>query len=157
MVSLNRPRVVSFTGAYMKTAAYTGKKVVIAVVGANSGGRSLVELLDSVQTATANLQVVVVPTSDFGASTASQDIAALRQNTSIVFTQPLLVTKASAALQHPMFAWLTHAADNSHFDMDVEGEGQLFIVSPQGSLSAVVSKQTAREDVIMAIEQAYAE
>jgi glutathione peroxidase len=143
-------------GTMIKTSAYQGKKVIIAVVSANAAGLKLVKYLDSVQKATPTLQAIAIPTGDFDGSIKVQDLKDLKKNISIVVTQPLKVKKANGAQQHPLFAWLTQATENKHFDNDVESEGQLFFVSGKGTLysvlpnnvPAVVLKKVIAQDVI---------
>lgn len=137
----------------INTSDYEGKKVLIAVVGANSSGDTLVHFLDSVQASRTDLQVIAVPTGDFGSSTLADSLTALMQNTAIVFTKPVGVIPNSDAQQHPLFRWLTQAAENGHFNAEVEGEGQMYIVGPQGSLVAVCSKYTERPVLLSLLDQ----
>jgi glutathione peroxidase len=140
-------------GDTVSTSSYQGKKVVIAVVGANAYGRAVVRFLDSVQTAHPNnLQVIAVPTGDFGSSTAAQDLSTLKQNTSIVITRPIGVKQSLDSVRHPLFRWLTQASENGHFsiDMDAEEEGHMFVISEEGKLVAVCSRPT-RKAVFLAL------
>lgn len=138
-------------GTAVNTSTYQDKKVVIAVIGANDSGQALVRFLDSIQTAQTNLQVIAVPTGDFGSSVNEQNLVTLKQNTSIVLTKPLSVKKSNLSLQHPLFQWLTQATKNSHFDLDVSAEGQLFIVNDEGALYAVCSKDTEKGVILSTI------
>ena len=46
-------------------------------------------------------------------------------------------TRKGSAYQDALFAWLTNAAQNGHFDYDVAGTGQEFFISSQGELYGV--------------------
>jgi glutathione peroxidase-family protein len=132
----------SLDGTIIKTSAYQGKKVVVAVVSANTAGVNLVKYLDSVQKANNGVQVIAIPTADFDGSVTVQALKDLNKNITIIVAKPVKVKKANGALQHPLFVWLTQAKQNQHFDMDVEGEGQLFVVSAKGTLYSVLPKET---------------
>jgi glutathione peroxidase-family protein len=129
-------------GNIIRTNAYQGKKVVVVVVSANAAGVSLVRFLDSIQKANASVQVIAIPTNDFDGSVTMQDLKNFKKNISIVIAKPLKVRKANTTLQHPLFVWLTQAKENKHFDIDVTGEGQLFVVSAKGTLYSVLPKDT---------------
>jgi glutathione peroxidase-family protein len=144
-------------GNVIKTNSYQGKKVVIAVLSADTAGVTLVKYLDSIQKANANIQVIAIPTGDFDGTINVQDLKNLKKNISIVVTKPLKVKKANGYLQHPLFVWLTQAKENSHFEVDVEGEGQVFVVSGQGTLYAVVSKDTPKDILAAIINQPFAQ
>ncbi|WP_276504887.1 hypothetical protein [Terrimonas pollutisoli] len=144
-------------GSIIKTSAYQGKKIVVAVVSGNTAGVALVRYLDSVQKETANLQVIAIPTDDFDGSISTQDLKELKKNISIVVTRPLKVKKANASLQHPLFQWLTLVQQNQHFDHDVEAEGQVFVVSAKGTLYSVLPKDTPAKVLLMVINEPFKE
>lgn len=129
-------------GSVIKTSSYQGKKVIIAVVSNNAGSVTLVRYLDSVQKANSTVQVIAIPTGDFNGDVREQGLKTIKKNLSIIVAAPLRVKKANGALQHPLFAWLTQAKQNQHFDMDVNSEGQLFFVSAKGTLYSVLPKET---------------
>ena len=144
-------------GSVIKTSAYKGKKVVIAVVSGNAAGVTLVRYLDSMQKATLNLQVIAIPTGDFDGSISTQNLKELKKNISIVVTKPLKVKKANVSLQHPLFQWLTQVQENQHFDRDVEAEGQVFVVSAKGTLYSVLPKDVPAKVLSMVINQPFNE
>ncbi len=135
----------SLDGTTIQTSFYKGKKVVIAVVSANTAGVNLVRYLDSIQKTNANVQVIAIPTNDFDGSVAVQDLKDLKKNLTIVVAKPLKVRKVNASLQHPLFVWLTQSKENKHFNMDVDAEGQVFVISAKGTLYSVLSKDTPNE------------
>jgi glutathione peroxidase-family protein len=140
-------------GAEMKMSAYRGRKVVIAVVSGNDAGLNMVHYLDSVQQANKGLQVIIIPTGDFGGRINMRDLESLKKNKTIVLTKPFKVKKANGAQQHKLLSWLTKSSENKHFNIDVEGEGQVFIVSGKGTLYAVMPKGTPVKYISKAVNQ----
>jgi glutathione peroxidase-family protein len=147
----------SLDGTVIKTSSYQGKKIIVAVVSANTAGVSLVRYLDSVQKANANVIVIAIPTGEFNGTVTVQELKDLKKNLTIVVTKPLKVRKANASLQHPLFVWLTQAKENTHFDMDVDGEGHVFVISARGTLYSVLTKDTPRTVLGKVINQPFNE
>lgn len=143
--------IESIEGSKMKMSAYYGKKVVIAIVSSNEEGLNMVQYLDSAQQANTGLQVIVVPTGDFGGKVTIVDLKKLTKNAGIVVTKPAKVKKANGAKQHQLLIWLTKSSENKHFNMDVGGEGQVFIVSGKGTLYAVMPQGTPVKYISKAI------
>src|SRR3954470_23299239 len=113
-------------GTIIKMNAYQGKKIVVAVISANSDGLLLAHYLDSVQKANTSVQVIIIPTADFKGSVSSRDLKDLKKNISVTVAKPLKVKKSNGYLQHPLFVWLTEAKENTHLNVDVETEGEVF-------------------------------
>lgn len=145
----------SLNGTTIKTSAYQGKKVVVAVVSAHANSISLVRYLDSVQKANTGVQVIAIPTGDFRGSVNMQDLKDLKKSLAIILTKPLRVKKNNAALQHPLFKWLTKATENKHFDMDVQDEGQVFVISERGTLYSVLPKNAPMAVIGKVISQRF--
>lgn len=144
-------------GTIIKTSSYKGKKVVIALLSANASGLGMVTYLDSIQKANKSVQVIIIPTGDFDGSVSAQDLKSLKKNISLLVTKPLKVKKSNGNLQHPLFVWLTQVKENKHFDMDVQSEGQLFIVSERGTLYSVLPKDTPRNIISKVIDEPFTE
>ena len=141
----------------VRTSDYQGKKCIITVVSANTVSVNLVRYLDSTQKANTNVQVIAIPTGEFDGNVSLQDLKNLKKNLSIVVTKPLNVRKDNSLLQHPLFVWLTQNAENQHFNKDVEGEGQIFIVSGKGTLYSVIPKDAPRAIITKIINQPFTE
>ena len=138
-------------------SAYQGKKIIIAVVSGNEESINLVKYLDSVQRANTDIRAIAIPTGDFNGSISARSLNDLRKNISILVTKPLKVKRANGAQQHPLFSWLTQSSENKHFNMDAEGEGQIFIVSGKGTLYGVLPKGTPWKYISKAINQPFNE
>lgn len=135
-------RFESLDGSTITTAAYQGKKVVVAVVSNSPESIGLIRYLDSAQRANVDVRIVAIPTDEFDQGVTLQSLKEIKKNIDIVITKPLKMKKANNSLQHPLFAWLTQSKENGHFNQDVEGAGQIFIVSARGTLYSVLGKGT---------------
>jgi glutathione peroxidase-family protein len=144
-------------GTIVKASSYQGKKVVIAVVSANTSSLTLVRYLDSVQRVNNSIQVVAIPTGDFNGDVNVQSLKALKKTITILVTTPLKVKKSNGSLQHPLFVWLTQTEENKHFNLDVAGEGQVFIVSSKGTLYSVLNKEVPVNVLGKVINQPFTE
>jgi glutathione peroxidase-family protein len=144
-------------GTIIKTSSYQGKKIVIAVVSANTANLTLIRYLDSIQKANSNVQVIAIPTGDFNGDISLQSLKTLKKTISIVVAAPLKVRKSNGTLQHPLFIWLTQSEENKHFNTDVSDEGQVFIVSAKGTLYSVLPKETPLKIIGKAINQPFTE
>lgn len=147
----------SLEGSLIKTSSYQGKKVLVAVISGNAANAGFVDYLDSVQESTTNIQVIAIPTSDFDGSVSMQDLKELKKNINIMVAKPIKVKKANGSFQHPLFVWLTQAKENQHFNIDVEGEGQLFFVSAKGTLYSVLPKDAPLAVISKVINQPFNE
>lgn len=70
-------------------------------------------------------------------------------DTSILITKGLYTHNSSDTLQNKLFSWLTHVSGNTHFDIDVKGSGQQFIIDESGNLCAVISPESKFSNVII--------
>ena len=134
----------NINGTYLNTNAYKGKKVVVALLSADSSSLGTVRYLDSVQRVKTDLQIFIVPTDEFGVSITVADLVTLQKTLKLTITQPLKVKKANGAYQHPFFIWLTSDTMNRHFNIDADESGKAFIISAQGTLYSVCGKQTPK-------------
>jgi len=147
----------SIDGTTINTSSFKGKKVVIAVVSADQKVARLIEYLDSTQKANDSVRIIAIPTGDFKSTVNVQTLKDLRSRLSIIISKPMKVTKESGVQQHALFSWLTKSAENTHFNMDVSGEGQLFFISPKGTLYGVFPTGTPLRIISRAITQSFTE
>ena len=135
--------IQTLNGASVNLGSFAGKKIiVIEFDAANYDGAQLLTL-DSLQKTNPTVQVIGVPAKDFSTST-TQNIQSLvtSLNLSFIITQPGLVKKSAGNNQEPIFKWLTHAGENTHFDNDADQPGQIYLVSEKGVLYAMLQKGT---------------
>ena len=139
-------------GSIVKSSAFQGKKVVVAVISASQASSGIVRYLDSLQKSSPALAIIAVPTDEFNGNIKGTDLASLKESIAITIARPVKVKKKTSS-QDPLFAWLTQNKANSHFDMDVEGEGQLFMINEKGTLYGVFPAITPRSVLDKAIVQ----
>jgi glutathione peroxidase-family protein len=139
-------------GTVINASAYSGKKVIVAVVSASTQNLNLIQFLDSLQKNNSSIQVIAVPTGDFGGNVKLTDLKNLKKNLSIVITEPFSVKKANSNLQHPLLAWLTNVKQNTHFDMDVTGEGHVFMINRNGEMVSCLSAGVPKEVLLRLIQ-----
>lgn len=60
-----------------------------------------------------------------------------------------MLTKKSSPSQHPLFHWLTNKNENTHFDEDVEGPGQMFFINEEGELYGVFSPKVGLNEQLL--------
>ena len=60
----------------------------------------------------------------------------------IIVTEGLYTRKTSGSQQHPLFKWLTDKAKNDHFNKDITGPRNKFIVWTDGKLIGVLGAPT---------------
>ena len=140
-------------GAVVNTFAFQGKKIVVAVISASTQNLSLIGFLDSLQKKNGSIQVIAVPTGDFGGNIKVSDLKSINRDLSIVVSEPLIVKKASTS-QHPLFSWLTHVSSNSHFDVDVTGEGHVFVVNSSGEMVSCLKAGVPKEVILKIVQLA---
>jgi len=134
---------------------YAGRKVMILTFDAASPDSSLLQRADSLQRVDASASILAVPTGDFSGSASDSSLSALHSGLALTipFTQMVHVTRSTGEMQHPLFKWLTDVVQNKHFDRDVEAPGQSFFVSEQGTLYAILNKDTDASVLLDALHQ----
>ena len=58
-------------------------------------------------------------------------------------------TRKSSAYQDPVFAWLTSASQNGHFDYDVAGTDEKFFISGAGTLYGVFDPSQKLDEAVV--------
>lgn len=141
--------VTSIEGTNKPLNAYQGKKLLIVTlpIQQNPSSDSLLHSLDSIRMVYAGSLVIIgVPAYEDGYTAAMKE--SLKQwyrsilNMDIIVTEGLYTRKTSGSQQHPLFKWLTDKNRNDHFDEDVNGPKNKFIVWTTGELIAVLGPFT---------------
>jgi glutathione peroxidase-family protein len=135
-------RYQTIGGIIMNTASLKGKKVIVVVMPFSGKNLPTLNYLDSVQRANSNLQVLAVPSNDFGETAKIGDLLQLQKQVKLIITQPLNVKRSVGGQQHPVFSWLTKVTGNKHFDSDADEAGKIFIISESGTLYSVLPSTT---------------
>jgi hypothetical protein len=67
----------------------------------------------------------------------------------ITISKGMYTRKTSRGKQHSLFAWLTHADQNGHFDSDATGAGEKFFINENGELYGIVSAKGELNNKLM--------
>lgn len=141
--------VTTIEGVNKPLNAYQGKKLMIVTlpIQQNSSNDSLLHSLDSIRVAHAgSLIIIAVPAYEDGYTASIKE--SLKQwyrsklSMDIIVTEGIYTRKTSGNQQHPLFKWLTNKTKNDHFDKDVSGPRNKFIVWINGELIGVLESQT---------------
>ena len=137
-------QVESVDGKTINLSDYKGKKILIAEFNAANPDESFLGMLDTLQNSDTGIVVIAVPATDFDGNTSNSKIKSLKAdlNLNYLVTETGKVARNSGGSQLSLFKWLTSLSDNTHFDVDITSEGQMFLVSEKGELLAAVGKGT---------------
>lgn len=140
--------VMSIEGNNRPLTSCQGKKILIITlpIQRNAAADSLLFSLDSLGRARASSLVIIgVPAIEDGYTNGKRNQLRLWYrnylNTNIIITEGLRTQRNAAGHQHPLFKWLTDKNKNGHFDQDVTGPGQKFLVRSNGELFGVLGAQ----------------
>jgi glutathione peroxidase len=141
--------VMSIEGTTKPLTNYQGKKILVITlpIQQNSFNDSLLHSLDSLGAAyNSSLVIIAVPSYEDGYVPALKNSLKLwyrsKLSMNIVVTEGYATRKTSSNIQHPLFKWLTDKNKNNHFERDVIGPGNKFIISGTGELIGVLGPQT---------------
>jgi glutathione peroxidase len=140
--------------AVISLKSFAGKKMLITPMKQGTVDTAKISDLNLLQLKNPDLKVVLVPAIDLE-DRKSDKWSTIKDSLSlgIHINKPVFVQKFSGRKQHPLFAWLTHAKLNGHFNMDVEGTGQYFLISEKGELYAVLAGDTPAEVLNRALSE----
>lgn len=144
-------------GGQINMSSFQGKKIAILVFNGTSPDGTQLAYLDSLQKAMSSLRVIAVPVLELGANVKNNDLKSLQTelNLEILITQPVKAKKNAGSNQHSLFKWLTDVQENTHFNYDVETDGQLFIVNEKGMLYSILRKQTPKAFTSHVLNQSF--
>ncbi len=141
--------VTSIEGENKPLSSYQGRKVLIVIlpIEQNASSDSLLHSLDSLRNIhTDSLTIIAVPSYEDGYSQAIKEN--LRQwyrsilSMDVIVTEGIYTRRISGSIQHPLFKWLTDKNKNDHFNRDVSGPMDKFIIWTNGELIGVLGAQT---------------
>ena len=140
MNSIHQFSVEGLEGETLDFASFAGKKVLVVNVASECGYTPQYQQLQELYTHFGDRLVVVgFPCNDFGAQ-ESGSADAIRQFCKKRFgvTFPLAAkVQIKGPNPHPVYRWLTHAAENGHSDSHVSWNFQKYLLDEQGHLLAV--------------------
>ena len=143
------------SGQPVSMYSFANKKILIATISSDSPDTVLLRFLDSLQTADTSLKVMAVPVIAGNDAVNDRFIADLQNSMALDFiiTKSARARKNEGANQHSLFRWLTNVTRNGHFDTDVGGPGQLFIISRSGILYSVLENNVPRQILNRVLKQ----
>lgn len=113
---------------------YSGKKIIIIAVDANTPDRHQLLLLDSLVKNTSLLAAIVIPVSDFN----EHNLNVINRRLYTDSLPNLLIANVSKAKkingnkQHPLLQWVSKKEFNRHFDFDFVKPNQMQIINENG-------------------------
>jgi glutathione peroxidase-family protein len=142
-------QITTHQGQVFSLGQFKGKKILIIVlpVSETVSNSSILSVLDSFNSQYENQIIIIgIPSIDEG---YTSDSSAVINNwyqkiggNGIIYSNGLNSKKTNAN-QDQIFAWLSHASMNGHFDQDIEGPGQTYLISESGQLYGVISSSVS--------------
>jgi len=128
------------SGQPVSMYSFANKKILIATINSVNPDTVQFRFLDSLQAGDTSLIVIAVPVIAGNDAVNDRIIADLQNSMALDFiiTKSTRVKKNEGTNQHSLFRWLTNVTGNGHFDTDVGGPGQFFIISRSGILYSVL-------------------
>ncbi len=145
--SLYNIELIKQDGGKISMSSFRNKKIIITAFSTSNPDYGYLKYLGYLQSQYKNLVIIAIPAIDFGGDISDikqKDIRdSLPQN--IILTRTDKVNKKNGNGQQQLFKWLTNVGENSHFDVDVKRDDQLYIISESGVLYAVLYKPLGSE------------
>lgn len=134
--------IQGLNGKTISLSDYKGKKIIIAAVSADNLQKGQLRFLDSIQANNPSVAVITVPASDYKGANDSLTIDGVKKSNTLKMQVAAAdgVKKANGARQNRLMQWLTSVSLNTHFDLDVTTDNQLYVISESGILYAVLEK-----------------
>lgn len=146
----------SLEGNSISLSSYQGKKMLIMTIPTvkdSVNDSLLVEINGLALSHADSVKVIAVPSYEDGYTVERNNELKLWYrsilNPDIIVTEGMYTRKTSGTQQSPLFKWLTDKDKNGHFDQDVFGPMQKFVVWTDGGLSAVMGAPTKLNGAVM--------
>ena len=117
--------------------------LVILQVNKTDSNLKILSSIDSFATAfQSRIAVVGIPTFEYGYNDDS--LVALTDwyrkfgGKNLIVSKGLISGKTNKS-QSQLFAWLTNASLNGHFDQEIDGPGEVFFIDESGQLYGIIS------------------
>lgn len=142
-------------GQKVSMSTFEGKTLLVATVDALNPDISKLQAFDSLVRADKGLAVIIVPVTIGDELVSDKTIKEVEQShpMHILITVPARVRKSSGQSQHALFKWFTNASKNGHFDIDVKSVGQMFAISPSGTLYSVMDHNVPMNVLVRILHQ----
>jgi len=135
---------------------FRGKKIMIVILPVTQTVDDSI-FLRSIVNASENyggkISIIGMPSFEDGYSIGDSDRVAyyyrMQMGRTITVVKGMYTKKTSGRNQHPLFAWLTHASQNDHFDSEATGVGEKFFINENGELYGIVSARRQIDNRLM--------
>ncbi len=140
MTSIHQFSVAGLAGGTIDFAAFAGKKVLVVNVASECGYTPQYQQLQELYTHFSDRLVVVgIPCNDFGGqepgeATDIQQFCNQRYGVTFPLSAKMQIKAPNA---HPLYRWLTEAAENGRLDSAVSWNFQKYLLDEKGQLLAV--------------------
>ena len=132
--------VTLIDGKLIPLTSLKGNTTVVGIVDQKSPNNSIVKFLDSLQTSRQNINVILVPATDFPNNKNDEVFVNLIKQTKsrMLVLQPSQIM-ATAKQRSELVSWLTDVGKNKHFQIDELTEGFVFVVNGSGEMLSALA------------------
>ena len=148
--------IADIDGNSKSLSSYSGKKILLVTLSVvqNERNEKILQQLDSLaEKHSSTLTIIAIPSYEDGYTAADKDRLKewhrKKLSSAVILTEGMYTRKTSDSRQHPLFTWLTDKDKNGHFNKDVTGPENKFIIWPDGRLAAVLSAGTGLDSRTM--------
>ena len=141
--------VTDIEGNNRPLSNHSGRKILVVTLSVvqNERNEKIILQLDSLAvTHRDSLTIIAIPSYEDGYTAGEKNRLKewyrKKLSNAIILTEGMYTRKTSGDQQHPLFAWLTDKDKNGHFNKDVTGPENKFMIWPDGKLAAVLSAGT---------------
>jgi glutathione peroxidase-family protein len=147
---------ISFMGldsSQIKLKDYAGKQIIVVEFDAANPNIKLLMSLDSLyRNSNGNVVIIGIPINDFAVSplmSSSALLLFLRDSLKITYPLAYISNGKNGVSQHPLIQWVTSTSPKNHFNISLEKPGELFVISSNGILYAVLKEGMPSDDKVM--------
>lgn len=146
-INLYDIELIKQDGGKISMSAFRNKKIIITAFSTSNPDYGYLKYLGYLHSQYKNLVIIAIPAIDFGGDISDIKQKDIRDSLpeNIILTKADKVNKKNGNGQQQLFKWLTNVGENSHFDVDVKRDDQLYIISESGVLYAVLHKPLTSE------------
>ena len=145
--------ITTIDGQEKSMADFQGKKILIVTLPISKSAKDSIFLrtLDNISRRYAD-KISVIATPSFEDGYKKSDLNDLKiyyrsiLGSQIFLTQGMYTRKSSSLKQEELFSWLTSAAKNEHFNEEVTGAQQVFLINTHGDLYGIIDPGVSVSD-----------
>lgn len=149
-------KISGANGKRIQLSDYSGRKILIITLAASQTQEdsAFLQRINSIAASNnKSLKIIAVPPYEIigGPDSAKISIAWYQSQLSskVLLSVPLCINNASLLPQARLFKWLTHSAENKHFDYEVKSAGAMFLINESGELTGIIGPEGKFSDKIL--------